>query len=99
MVIMFGPECSASPSKAPATTGVPSPVSLYVYCNDVDALFARATAAGAKAEQPPQDMFWGDRFCRLQDPDGHSWYFATHKEDPSPEEMSRRREEFAKQQK
>ena len=55
-----------------------SPVGLYVYCDDVDALFARATAAGAQAKVPPQDTFWGDRMCQLVDPDGHTWNFATH---------------------
>jgi uncharacterized glyoxalase superfamily protein PhnB len=79
--IMFGPECTVGErqAKAPATTGVFPPVSLYVYCNDVDALFARATAAGAEVLQPPQDMFWGDRMCHLRDPDGHVWCFATYR--------------------
>src|SRR6266852_6173212 len=67
-VIMFSPEggggggCMA---KAPATSGIDSPVGLYVYCDDVDALYARATKAGAKSVMPPQDMFWGDRMCSL----------------------------------
>jgi uncharacterized glyoxalase superfamily protein PhnB len=78
-VIMFGPEGGNGGScRAPVSLGVVSPVSLYVYCEDVDALFARATEAGAKAELAPQDMFWGDRMCKLVDPDGHVWHFATH---------------------
>ena len=85
-VIMFGPECSATekPAKSPATSGVPSPVGLFVYCDDVDALYARATKAGAKGGQPPQDMFWGDRMCMLTDPDGHVWNFATNVADFDP---------------
>lgn len=84
--IMFGPECAQgqNPSKAPASTGVAPPVGMYVYCDDVDALYARATAAGAKGDMPPQDMFWGDRMCRLLDPDGHSWSFATNVGDFDP---------------
>jgi PhnB protein len=39
------------------------------------------------------DMFWGDRFGQVQDPFGHVWSMATHKEDLSPEEMARRGEE------
>jgi PhnB protein len=39
-------------------------------------------------------MFWGDRFCKLTDPFGHSWSLATHFEDVSPEEMGRRSEKF-----
>jgi uncharacterized glyoxalase superfamily protein PhnB len=77
-VIMFGPECDKNQSKAPATTGVRPPVALYLYCDDVDAQYARAVAGGAKGEMPPQDMFWGDRICLLTDPDGYIWNFATH---------------------
>jgi PhnB protein len=85
-MIMFGPEQTRGecPSKAPATTGVASPVGMYVYCDDVDTLFARAVAAGAKVVSSPQDMFYGDRQCTLEDPDGHRWYFATNVADFDP---------------
>src|SRR5262249_37081822 len=87
-LIMFGPEADWEKAgcqvRCPATSGVPSPVSLYVYCDDVDKLFARATAAGAKAVSPPTDMFWGDRMCTLTDPDGHTWNFATNVADFDP---------------
>jgi uncharacterized glyoxalase superfamily protein PhnB len=77
-VIMLGPEGAyGNLTKAPVTSGVPSPVAIYLYCDDVDAVYARATAAGAMAVFPPQDMFYGDRVCKLLDPDGHSWHFAT----------------------
>jgi uncharacterized glyoxalase superfamily protein PhnB len=77
-LIMIGPECPSNKgANAPAASKVRSPVTMYVYCDDVDALFARARAAGATAEEAPQDMFWGDRMCRLVDPDGHIWCFAT----------------------
>ena len=85
-VIMFGPECTKDGKtfKAPVSLGINSPVGLYVYCNDVDALYARATAAGARGDSPPQDMFWGDRMCTLVDPDGHIWTFATNVADFDP---------------
>jgi uncharacterized glyoxalase superfamily protein PhnB len=70
--------------RAPATTGTPSPISLYVYCDDVDALYRRATAAGATGDSPPRDEFYGDRVCRLTDPNGYSWYFATNVADFDP---------------
>jgi uncharacterized glyoxalase superfamily protein PhnB len=57
---------------------------------DVDAAFAQATGAGCTTLMPPTDMFWGDRYGKLQDPFGHQWSLATHKEDLSPEEMSKR---------
>jgi uncharacterized glyoxalase superfamily protein PhnB len=82
-LIMFGPE-GACQAKAPATTGIDSPVHLYVYCEDVDALYIRATKAGAKSVMAPQEMFWGDRLCTLLDPDGHAWNFATNVADFDP---------------
>jgi PhnB protein len=56
----------------------------------VDALVRRATAEGAKLLRPVTDQFYGDRVGVLKDPFGHSWSFATHVEDVSPEEMKKR---------
>ena len=36
------------------------------------------------------DQFYGDRGGAFEDPFGHVWYFATHKEDVSSEEIARR---------
>lgn len=63
---------------------------MYVYVEDVDALFNRAVAAGATAIMPVADMFYGDRSGGLMDPYGHVWFIATHKEDMSEEELQRR---------
>jgi PhnB protein len=71
-----------------------TPVRMMVYTEDVDALFRRAVQAGATAQMPPQDMFWGDRFGKLKDPFGHEWNLATHKEDLAPDEIARRQEAF-----
>jgi PhnB protein len=67
-----------------------SPVVMHLYVDDVDAFVARAVAAGAKVLRPVEDQFYGDRGGKLVDPFGHLWWFATHKEDVSPEEMKRR---------
>jgi PhnB protein len=67
-----------------------TPVNIMVYVNDVDALVNRAIAAGAKLLRPVADQFYGDRLGVLEDPFGHSWSFATHIEDVSPEEMHKR---------
>jgi PhnB protein len=67
-----------------------SPVHLHVYLEDVDAVFARAVAAGAKALRPVADQFYGDRSGSLEDPFGHTWHVATHKEDLTPEEIAKR---------
>jgi len=67
-----------------------SPVTLMIYTADVDAMFAQAIAAGAIEKKPLADQFYGDRSGTIEDPFGHSWTIATHKEDVSPEEIDRR---------
>jgi PhnB protein len=67
-----------------------SPVTIHIYVADVDALCARATAAGVTVLRPVADQFYGDRSCQLRDPFGHTWSFATHVEDVSSEEMHKR---------
>jgi PhnB protein len=67
-----------------------SPVSFMLYVPDVDAVFARALAAGATALRPVEDQFYGDRVGTLKDPAGHIWSVATHIEDVSEKEMDRR---------
>lgn len=67
-----------------------SPVSLCIYVEDVDKVFERAVAAGAKVTRPVADQFYGDRTGGLTDPFGHSWYVMTHVEDVSNEEMMKR---------
>jgi PhnB protein len=71
-------------------------VTLFLYVNDVDALFKRAVAAGATATMPPTDTFWGDRYGKVSDPFGHAWSMATHKLDMTPEEMKAGQAEFFK---
>jgi PhnB protein len=70
---------------------------LMVYVPDVDAAYARALEAGAAAEQPLTDQFWGDRSGSVTDPFGVTWMLATHVEDVAPEEMGRRMEEWQQQ--
>jgi len=67
-----------------------SPVTIHLYVADVDTLFSQAVAAGAKAVEPVEDKFYGDRAGKLEDPFGHVWYIATHKEDVAPEEVQKR---------
>ena len=88
-IVMLGEESPQMGTSAPPTVGG-TPVSLMVYLNDVDASFSRAAQAGCTVQMPPTDMFWGDRYGKLQDPFGHHWSLATHKEDVSPEDMAKR---------
>jgi uncharacterized glyoxalase superfamily protein PhnB len=77
VAVKFSPEGVWSGSmQAPATSGAQNPIVLYVPCRKVDALTARARAAGATIATEPQDMFWGERIARIADPDGYVWCFA-----------------------
>jgi PhnB protein len=80
-------------SAAPTPGATPSAY-LFLYTEDVDTTFSRAVAAGATVTMPVTDMFWGDRYGKVTDPFGHSWGVATHVEDVSPEEMTRRSAEW-----
>jgi len=71
-----------------------TPVSLYLYVEDADTAFQRATLAGATVTMPIADMFWGDRFGQFVDPFGHKWSVATRKEELSQQEVQTRGEAF-----
>ncbi len=67
-----------------------TPVTVMIYVEDVDTVFDRAVSAGATAERPVENQFYGDRAGQFLDPFGHKWFVATHVEDVAPEEMARR---------
>jgi uncharacterized glyoxalase superfamily protein PhnB len=89
-IVMLGDEFPEMGSKGGPLTLGGTATGLLLYVADVDAAFARAVDAGGKVTMPLADMFWGDRYGKLVDPFGHEWSMATHKEDISHEEMSRR---------
>ncbi|WP_414440047.1 VOC family protein [Burkholderia sp. 22PA0106] len=64
-----------------------TPVTLHLYVEDVDAVVARAVAAGGTLTMPVANMFWGDRYGQLTDPFGHRWSVATHQRDLTPEQI------------
>ena len=66
------------------------PAALFLYVPDVDKTVDKAVKAGATVMMQPQDMFWGDRFGRVEDPSGNRWGIATHREDVTPREMKKR---------
>ncbi len=93
-IIMLAEEMG--PNRSPQSLGG-SPVSIFLYVENVDSVFKQAVDAGGKADKQPENMFWGDRFGSLTDPYGHLWGLATHVEDVAPQEMERRsREAMAK---
>jgi PhnB protein len=95
-IIMLADEFPEYGGKSPQTLGG-SPVSMHLYVPDVDSFCARAVSAGAKQRKAIADQFYGDRSGQLEDPFGHLWWVATHKEDvPAPEIKRRMEEMFAK---
>jgi PhnB protein len=87
--LMLADEHPEIDALSPTTVGG-TPVSLHLYVEDVDAVVARAVAAGATLIRPVADQFYGDRVGGIADPFGHRWFIATHKEDLSREELHRR---------
>jgi PhnB protein len=87
--IMLADEFPEINFRSPESIGG-TPVNILIYVNDVDALVDQATAAGAKLMRPVEDQSYGGRVGVLEDPFGHSWSFATHIEDVSPENIQKR---------
>ena len=53
-----------------------SPVAISITLDrpeEVDGIYKTAMEAGATSLWPPEDMFWGDRFCQIIDPFNHRW--------------------------
>ena len=88
-IIMLADEFPEMGVLSPKTIGG-TPVTLHMYVQDVDTLVTKATAEGLKVLRPVQDQFYGDRGGKFEDPYGHHWWIATHKEDVAPEEMAKR---------
>jgi PhnB protein len=94
--IMLGDEMPEQGGKGPKSLGG-TPVSFFVYKENVDAAWKRAVDAGAKTLQPLADQFWGDRAGCLEDPFGHQWWLAQRIQDLTPEELKRSADSFFSQ--
>ena len=55
----------------PEMGGGASTASLWLYTENVDQAWKRATEAGGKVTMPIGDMFWGDRMGQVADPFGN----------------------------
>lgn len=93
-LVMLADEHPELNARGPKTVGG-TPVSMHVYVEDVDSVFARAIDSGAETLRPVEDQFYGDRSGSFEDPFGHHWNVATHVEDISEEEMAKRAEDAA----
>jgi uncharacterized glyoxalase superfamily protein PhnB len=58
---------------------VPGASSVYVVTDEPDAVFARATAAGAEVAQGLRDEDYGSRGFTVRDPEGNLWSFGTYR--------------------
>jgi PhnB protein len=63
---------------------------IHLYVDDVDGVYRRALSAGATSEREPADQMYGDRSAGVKDAAGNTWWLATHIEEVSDEEISRR---------
>jgi uncharacterized glyoxalase superfamily protein PhnB len=81
----------------PEMGGGAQTASLWLYTDNVDQWFKRATDAGAKVTMPMADMFWGDRMGAITDPFGNKWNLTQHVKDMTPDEMKKAGEAFAAQ--
>jgi PhnB protein len=92
-IIMLGEENPYNPCKSAETIGC-SPVSFYLYMENVDEAFRMAVDAGAQVQMAVEDTFWGDRMGTVQDPFGYSWSLASHIRDMTPEEIQQGAQAF-----
>jgi PhnB protein len=88
-LFMLSDEYEQMGLKSPQSYGG-SPVSISLYVKNVDTFVEQAAAAGATILRPVADQFYGDRSGKLEDPFGHTWMIATHRENVSPKEMKKR---------
>jgi PhnB protein len=94
MVIIEG-EWPTLTNRAPPGDGS-SPVVIFLYVKDVDAVAQRAQDAGATILAPPQNQFWGDRTTRILDPSGHVWPAASRSQETSEGERAQRWSDIVK---
>lgn len=74
----------------------PMTAGLYLYVEDTDLLYNAAIEAGATSVMEPANQFYGDRNAGVKDPNGNTWWIATHVEDVPPDEMKKRAAENMK---
>jgi uncharacterized glyoxalase superfamily protein PhnB len=74
--LMFG---TAGKDDGPFGQRPPGTNAVYVVCDEPDALFERATAAGADVVRGLEDEDYGSRGFTVRDPEGNLWSFGTYR--------------------
>jgi PhnB protein len=87
--IMLTDEAPDVSMRGPRSSGG-SPVHMFLYVENVDAVFEHAITAGATELMPVEDSEDGDDRGGVTDPFGHVWYIGTHVEDISREALQNR---------
>ena len=95
-LIFLAEENPQMKNKTPQSTNGNS-VTLHVYVEDIDETIKKAVQNGATLGMPAEDMFYGDRVGRVDDPFGYTWSLATHVKDVSDTEMRRKADEMARE--
>ena len=65
-----------------------------IMTEDCQRSYDRAIKAGAESLSEPMNYFWGTRSALIKDPFGYRWSFNQIIENVSPEEITRRAQEF-----
>lgn len=73
--VMFG---TTGLGDGPFANRRPGNDAVYVVCSDPDAVYERATAAGAEVVTEPTDTDYGSRDVAFRDPEGNLWDFGTY---------------------
>lgn len=93
-IVMMSDEFPGSQAHAPTAVGTTT-VTLHVYSRDVEKLWNRAVAAGAKVDMPLEDQFWGERYGQIVDPFGHRWSLSQRVKMSKAEREAKQREAMA----
>src|SRR4030095_15933617 len=77
--MMITGECPQWPEMRSVEAHGGSPVHIFLYVDNVDELFQKATGAGAKTVMPVEDKDYG-RTCGVKDPFELTWWITQHRE-------------------
>ena len=88
-IVMLADEAPEMNFMSPQARGGTS-ILMHLYVKDCDATIAQAVSAGATVIRAVKDQFYGDRAGGIEDPFGHHWYIATHKEELTPAQIRKR---------
>jgi PhnB protein len=93
-MIMMSDEFPGGDTQAP-TSAAATTVNLHITSKDVDKLWNQAVNAGAQPTMPLDNMFWGERYGKLQDPFGHVWSLSQVVKMSEEEKQAKRQAAFA----